>query len=70
MKIFARVLSLALLVPGLLVSRTSGDQPELQIEMKKSMLKHFETEEELRSHLGDADYVTKVLRDHIWWNLN
>jgi cytochrome c2 len=37
---------------------------------KRAMMEHFDSEEELKSYLGDADYVTKVLRDHIWWNLD
>ena len=37
---------------------------------KAEMMKYFESEEELKAFLGDADQVTVALRDHIWWNLN
>ncbi len=37
---------------------------------KKAMLRYFDTEDDLKTHLADVDYVTKVLRDHLWWNLN
>ena len=30
---------------------------------------YFGSEEELKTHLADAEYVSSVLRDHIWWNL-
>ncbi|MGB5173769.1 MAG: c-type cytochrome [Thermoanaerobaculia bacterium] len=38
-------------------------------QQKERMMRHFSSDEELKSHLGDADYVTQALRDHIWWNL-
>ena len=37
---------------------------------KRRMMRYFDSEEELKTRLADAVYVTKVLRDHIWWNLN
>jgi hypothetical protein len=39
-------------------------------DQKQRLTEHFDTEDELIGHLSDADYVTKVLRDHIWWNLD
>jgi cbb3-type cytochrome oxidase cytochrome c subunit len=36
---------------------------------KRLLLKLFEDETELADHLADAEYVTGVLRDHIWWSL-
>lgn len=36
---------------------------------KKSMMKHFGSEEELKEFLADTDEVTRALRDHIFWNL-
>ncbi len=36
---------------------------------KQTLMRHFESEEELRDYLADADRVTVALRDHIWWNL-
>jgi len=39
-------------------------------KQKSAMLKYFESEDDLKAHLADAGYVTKVLRDHIWWNLD
>ena len=39
-------------------------------DQKQTVAVHFDSEEELKNHLSDADYVTKVLRDHIWWNLD
>jgi len=39
-------------------------------DQKQRISSHFESDEELKSYLADADYVTKVLRDHIWWNLD
>ena len=36
---------------------------------KQRMLQQFDSEEDLKTHLADAEYVTRVLRDHIWWNL-
>jgi cytochrome c2 len=39
-------------------------------DQKQRVAVHFDTEEELKSHLADAEYVTQVLRDHIWWNLD
>jgi mono/diheme cytochrome c family protein len=38
-------------------------------KQKERMMRHFASEEELKVHLSDADYVTQTLRDHIWWNL-
>ena len=38
-------------------------------DQKNRLTPYFETEEELKTRLADADYVTEVLRDHIWWNL-
>jgi cytochrome c2 len=38
-------------------------------DQKRRMMGHFDSEEELKTHLSDADYVASVLRDHIWWNL-
>jgi len=38
-------------------------------DQKQRIVNHFESEEELKAHLADSDYVTRVLRDHIWWNL-
>lgn len=38
-------------------------------DLKQQVMEHFESEEELKAHLADSGYVTKVLRDHIWWNL-
>jgi mono/diheme cytochrome c family protein len=39
-------------------------------DQKSSLAAHFDSEEDLKGHLSDADYVTQVLRDHIWWNLD
>jgi hypothetical protein len=36
---------------------------------KRRMMGHFGSEEELKTLLADPDYVSSVLRDHIWWNL-
>jgi cytochrome c2 len=36
---------------------------------KKSMMRHFSSEEELKEFLADTDQVTGALRDHIFWNL-
>ena len=36
---------------------------------KQKLMKYFESDDELKSQLADASYVTEVLRDHIWWNL-
>ncbi|MDX1503320.1 MAG: c-type cytochrome [Thermoanaerobaculia bacterium] len=36
---------------------------------KRSMLRHFESDEGLKEFLADPDRVTVALRDHIWWNL-
>ncbi len=36
---------------------------------KKRMLKYFDSEEELKEYLADAENVTAALRDHIWWGL-
>ncbi len=38
-------------------------------QQKERMMRYFSSDEELKAYLGDADYVTGVLRDHIWWNL-
>jgi hypothetical protein len=38
-------------------------------DQKRRMMDHFGSEEELKTLLADADYVSSVLRDHIWWNL-
>ena len=37
---------------------------------KARMMRHFDSEEELKAYLGDVDQVTVALRDHIWWNIN
>ncbi len=39
-------------------------------DQKQRLARYFDTEEELKGHLSDPDYVTQVLRDHIWWNLD
>ncbi len=36
---------------------------------KDRMLRYFDSEEELKEYLADADNVTAALRDHIWWGL-
>lgn len=36
---------------------------------KRRLLSLFESEQDLAEHLGDAEYVTRVLRDHIWWSM-
>ena len=33
---------------------------------KQAMMRHFDTEDELKAYLGDVDKVTASLRDHIW----
>jgi mono/diheme cytochrome c family protein len=38
-------------------------------QQKQRLLGYFDSDEDLGSHLADAGYVTRVLRDHIWWNL-
>ena len=37
---------------------------------KRQLMRHFDTEEDLKAYLGDAELVTEALRDHIWWSLN
>ena len=37
---------------------------------KREMMRHFDSEDELKAFLADADQVTVALRDHIWWNLD
>lgn len=37
---------------------------------KQRLMGYFESEEEMKAMLGDAAYVTSVLRDHVWWNLD
>lgn len=44
------------------------DAPMFSSE-KRQMMRHFDSEEELKAFLGDADKVAVALRDHIWWNL-
>ncbi len=39
-------------------------------DQKERLEPYFESDEELKASLADADYVTRVLRDHIWWNLD
>lgn len=36
---------------------------------KARMLRHFDSEDELKEYLADADFVTTAMRDHIWWGL-
>lgn len=37
---------------------------------KRRMMSEFESDEELKEFLADADKMTQALRDHIWWGLN
>ena len=39
-------------------------------DQKRQVAAYFDSEEDLKNHLSDPEYVTKVLRDHIWWNLD
>ncbi len=36
---------------------------------KDRMLRHFDSEAELKEYLADAEKVTAAMRDHIWWGL-
>ena len=36
---------------------------------KERMLRHFESEAELKEYLASAENVTNAMRDHIWWGL-
>ena len=36
---------------------------------KNRLMTHFDSDEELKAYLGDAENVSDGLRDHIWWNL-
>ena len=38
-------------------------------DQKARVVPFFDSDEELKARLADAEYVTRVLRDHIWWNL-
>jgi len=38
-------------------------------DQKERIVGYFDSEEDLKSHLADPEYVTRALRDHIWWNL-
>jgi hypothetical protein len=45
------------------------DSPMFSAE-KARMMRHFDSEEELKSYLADVDQVTIALRDHIWWSVS
>ncbi len=36
---------------------------------KQTLMNYFASEDEMKTALADAGFVTEVLRDHIWWNL-
>lgn len=38
-------------------------------DQKQQLLAHYPSIEELQSRLADAEFVSRVLRDHIWWGL-
>ncbi len=44
------------------------DLPMWRVE-KERMLRHFDSEEELKEYLSSAENVTDAMRDHIWWGL-
>lgn len=44
------------------------DAPMFAVQ-KRRLTDLFKDETELAEHLGDAEYISGVLRDHIWWSL-
>jgi cbb3-type cytochrome oxidase cytochrome c subunit len=45
------------------------DSPMFSAE-KARMMRHFDSDEELKDYLADVDRVTVALRDHIWWSVS